>query len=382
MKKHSPFKSFNQPANNQNSDDRSLFRTLNDDNSKRGRGRFPYVLIVGLLVCVFAGISYLHLRGDWTTGTGALLSADNAMTESDSGLDVKEQAAKLTAMLDDADRNAGEREAAAEKKFKHLMEKAAVHARCARRRVPRLVDEITTFKQCCYLCYLKCKGGDALDKYVRKKVGKVIAEDMAGGLKTTVKALEQLRQSLEESRTQTQTEIIQGAELLSGGDKVYVGLKEQFVGLNENIREISMQGLGDIAFSNVFAVGGLALEAVFIKTTITCIGRVLGHIAAKMGASASLAIFSAAADGPFPVGDAIGTVIAVGGSAWCVYDIHNAQNVLKPKLKRTITKQIDDFERRISSEAEKEAGRMLALCRNDRKKMIEELKLQIKEESK
>ena len=77
----------------------------------------------------------------------------------------------------------------------------------------------------------------------------------------------------------------------------------------------------DSMTSALYASGGLALEAAFLKTTlksVQCvIGPIAGKIAAKFGTGAALA----AADGPLPIGDAVGVVLAVGGTAWSVHDL-------------------------------------------------------------
>jgi len=77
----------------------------------------------------------------------------------------------------------------------------------------------------------------------------------------------------------------------------------------------------DAMVSAAYASGGLALEAAFLKPTlrsVECvIGPVVGKIAAKFGTGAALA----AADGPFPFGDAAGVALAVGGTAWSVHDL-------------------------------------------------------------
>ena len=73
--------------------------------------------------------------------------------------------------------------------------------------------------------------------------------------------------------------------------------------------------------SAAYAVAGLGMEAVFAKTLLRSISRVLGVIAARLAASWGGAAGLAAADGPLPIGDIVGVVMGVGGTVWSAYDL-------------------------------------------------------------
>ena len=61
-----------------------------------------------------------------------------------------------------------------------------------------------------------------------------------------------------------------------------------------------------------YAAGGLALEAVFIKSTMASLRSVLGAIVGKLSSAYGAGAACAVADGPLPIGDIIGLALAAG----------------------------------------------------------------------
>ena len=45
------------------------------------------------------------------------------------------------------------------------------------------------------------------------------------------------------------------------------------------------------------------------------------RLSARLAASCGIGTAAALADGPFPFGDAVGVVLAAGGTAWCLIDL-------------------------------------------------------------
>lgn len=78
----------------------------------------------------------------------------------------------------------------------------------------------------------------------------------------------------------------------------------------------------------LYATTGLAIEAVFIKATIDSAIHVLCCCAPQLAASWGLTGTCTVADGPMPVGDIIGVVLAIGGTAWYCRDIYCAYRAL------------------------------------------------------
>ena len=109
----------------------------------------------------------------------------------------------------------------------------------------------------------------------------------------------------------------------------------------------------DSMTSALYASGGLALEAAFLKTTlksVQCvIGPIAGKIAAKFGTGAALA----AADGPFPFGDAVGVALAVGGTAWSVHDLLALRRDLPGAISAALRQAIQEYWKQCRLEAAK-----------------------------
>lgn len=96
------------------------------------------------------------------------------------------------------------------------------------------------------------------------------------------------------------------------------------------------------AKSAAYAAGGLALEAVFIKSTAISLKRVLGAVAARMAGSLAAGAVCSIADGPFPIGDLIGVVIAGVGTVWSISDLAQVDKSLPRDLTAALNAAIND----------------------------------------
>ena len=100
----------------------------------------------------------------------------------------------------------------------------------------------------------------------------------------------------------------------------------------------------DYAEIEAYALGGLALEAAFLKQTIAALTSTLGGIVARLSASFGGGAACAAADGPFPFGDAVAVVLAAGGTAWSGYDLYEARKRLPAELTTLLQTAIRDLQ--------------------------------------
>ena len=98
----------------------------------------------------------------------------------------------------------------------------------------------------------------------------------------------------------------------------------------------------DNAKAAAYAAGGLALEAVFIKSTLASLRSVLGAIVGKLASAYGSGAACAAADGPLPIGDIIGLGLAVGGTIWSIDDLCRAQKQLSRELSEILYQSIHD----------------------------------------
>ena len=98
----------------------------------------------------------------------------------------------------------------------------------------------------------------------------------------------------------------------------------------------------DNAKAAAYAAGGLALEAVFIRSTLASLRSVLGAIVGKLASACGSGAACAAADGPLPIGDIIGLALAAGGTVWSISDLCQAQKQLPRELSEILYQSIHD----------------------------------------
>lgn len=104
------------------------------------------------------------------------------------------------------------------------------------------------------------------------------------------------------------------------------------------------------------------LELVFIRATLSSLRSIGMRITARMAASAGIAGAAAICDGPLPIGDAIGAVILVGGTAWTIYDVVKAAYKLPKELRISLHNMIADYRKNIQEEALKQARSLVERC--------------------
>ena len=98
----------------------------------------------------------------------------------------------------------------------------------------------------------------------------------------------------------------------------------------------------DYAAIKGYALGGLAIEAIFIRQTIASLNMTLGSVVTRLSATFGSGTASAVADGPLPVGDIIAIVMAAGGTAWSGYDLWKAREQLPAELTALLLSVIRD----------------------------------------
>ena len=98
------------------------------------------------------------------------------------------------------------------------------------------------------------------------------------------------------------------------------------------------------AVNRTLVIAGAGLEIVFLRTTIQMAGTAFRHIIARLAATGSTAAICAAADGPFPVGDAIGAAIGIGSLVWCAYDLYQISQVMPKEVHAGLTKMVRDYQ--------------------------------------
>ncbi len=98
----------------------------------------------------------------------------------------------------------------------------------------------------------------------------------------------------------------------------------------------------DYAKTKAYAIGGLSIEALFLRKTIASFYTILGSVIGRLAISAGNGTAMAAADGPLPFGDLVGVALAVGGTAWSCYDINKASKQLPAELEALLKQAVHD----------------------------------------
>ena len=183
--------------------------------------------------------------------------------------------------------------------------KAQPHFEEATRNIPTVVEQMTEIGTTCKLCWL-------------------MARDKFAG---TSKTQEYLNSILEKP-------IITPCRRVAS---VY-GCDFKTAGFLDTLKSIN----ADYAEIEAYAVSGLAIESLFLKQTIAALTSTLGGIVARLSATFGSGAACAAADGPFPFGDAVAVVLAAGGTAWSGYDLWKAREQLPAELEGMLKKAIHD----------------------------------------
>ena len=191
---------------------------------------------------------------------------------------------------------------------------ARPHFEEARRNIPSVVDQMTGTGALCKLCWLmsrdKITGSHKTQDYLESILNGPIVGPCRAGAK------------------------IYGCDITAAG----------FV---NGVRAVN----SDYALTGTYALTGLSIEALFLKKTIASLSNVLGKIVARLAASYRGGTACAAADGPLPIGDIIGIVMAAGGTVWSAYDLYQVKTTLGPEMKNLLQQSVQECQAACRMEA-------------------------------
>ena len=179
-------------------------------------------------------------------------------------------------------------------------------------------------------------GGDRLEQAMLVEILPLVALPCLDGIRVarTLEAEFELELRAAENRFL--------AELLSHGLPV-----ENLAGDGEAESRLAAEiaaGAGLVAAGSRNAAGaafGTAVEAAFLRSSMAAVRRLLAGGAAKMGGGVGAGAMAAAADGPLPVGDVAGGVLAAGGIIWAAWDLAGIEDGVHAALERTLRGAVD-----------------------------------------
>ncbi len=128
----------------------------------------------------------------------------------------------------------------------------------------------------------------------------------------------------------------------------------------------------EIATATVGATIGVMTEAVFLKSTILalksfgqrviapCFAKIVGRLVASYMAGGTLVVV----DGPLPIGDIIGGVIALGGSAWTAYEVYNLMEILPAEIETNLLACINEIDAELRKQSATQAKTLVTEMKN------------------
>lgn len=137
-----------------------------------------------------------------------------------------------------------------------------------------------------------------------------------------------------------------------------------------------------LARESALAGIGVAIEVALIKMSYVAIKNLVAKIALtacapiakKMAGSVVIAGASATADGPLPIGDAIGAGVAIGGFIWTGYDIYKVTKSMPEELKQGLLTAVHDSRQKLLDNAEENLKRESEACLRFAEDRIKEIR--------
>ena len=238
----------------------------------------------------------------------------------------------------------------------HLEESVAADFAKADAAVPQVVSDLSGFGNCASLSYKAAKdkimGTNDFGKRLEDVIRPAVLSPCSHAYQLADDQLRTLNQRLQE-RSMEYVQSIAALNSQYGGDvgldseKVFKEFGESLDRFRKLVVEKQMK--------TVSAGIGVAFEALFIRSTIAAIRNLFVKISGKLAGSVSAGVICAAADGPIPIGDVLGAIIAAGGTIWTAWDIWDVSHIMPKKLASELKSGIASAKRDLLAEARRNA---------------------------
>lgn len=229
----------------------------------------------------------------------------------------------------------------------------------ARNAIPRVVDDLCGFGACVKLSYKAAKDKlkdthDFQDVYM-EVIDAPIIQPSLHAHRTADEMLQMLNQTLKERYVQYTVDVAAAC-----GQNVEQALipesdLDRLLLCINNVAAYSQQ----YQAQKLFAAFGVVFEAIFFRQTCKAIVTLFAKPVAKISGSLGAGAICAAADGPIPIGDIIGGVLAVGGLAWTAYDVYEVTCVMPDRLESELRDGIGETRSRLLSDCRGRANEIL-----------------------
>ena len=228
------------------------------------------------------------------------------------------------------------------------------HFTSAENNVDSVASHFSSFKTVFHLVGLmacdKVSSTRRTQEFVAEHLKKHLVESCVAGGYAYQECLQNFLHRLQEKELLFKVRLVQKMKQIPPSPHSVSTLKAFAADLQKTDAQIS-----DLAVSKSIASAGAVVEALFIKNVLRALSRICGKLAVKAAVCSTLP----AADGPLPAGD----ILALGGFAWCAYDIYNVQAVLPEELRSTLRRAVADYHSNIRRKTLKHAQDALELCK-------------------
>ena len=209
--------------------------------------------------------------------------------------------------------------------------------------IPAVADKFGGFSRCKDLfkdmVIDKIKGGNRVEKSINADLERDYYNSLYAARDKVVACLEDLVLNLDALRKEYRFSIEKelALECLPGDESYEKHLKEYSAKIEE--KKLALKSAQNVAAITT------AIEALLVRQTVAAISRLLGRAVARQVAALGAGVVAAIVDGPLPIGDTIGGLIAIGGLGFAARDIYKATKVLPAELRKTLTETTDGCEK-------------------------------------
>lgn len=234
----------------------------------------------------------------------------------------------------------------------------------ARNSIPRVVDDLSGFGACVKLSYKAAKDrlkgtNDFQEAYMAVIDGPIVQPSLRAH-RTANEMLQMLDHRLKERYAQYSVDL--AAACGRGVQESQIPASD-LARLEECINNVAAYAQQYQAQKLMTAVG-VTIEAIFIRQTCSAIVTLFAKPVAKISGSLGAGAICAAADGPIPIGDVVGGVLAIGGLAWTAYDVYEVTSVMPKRLESELRDGINETKDHLLSDSRTQAHEIMQTYQN------------------
>ena len=225
--------------------------------------------------------------------------------------------------------------------------------------IPRVVDDLSSFSACVKLSYKAAK--DSLkdthdfDDALMEVIDGPIVQPCLRANHVANEMLRNLNQQLKERYARYAMDL---AEVCSESGENADIPQQDLSRLLECITTTAAS-TKELQTEKLFAAVSVVVEAVVFRQTCSAIVKLFAKPVATICSSLGIGGICAAADGPLPVCDIIGGVLAVGGLVWTAYDVYDVTCVMPGELRSELSNGIDETRTKLLEESRAKVREMV-----------------------